>query len=219
MRYAAWLLSLALACRPGDGAEPGPAPAAAPTPTAAPAPVAAAAAHEVLPTEPGAAGESLYQLAVQLEDQAETKVALSQFRGHPVLIAMFYASCPHACPMLVSKIRRIEQRLTPQARAGLRVLLVSFDGQRDTPEVLRTAAERQGVDLKRWRLARAEEADVRQVAAVLGVKYRRLSDGSFNHSSLITLLDAAGRPAGRLEGLTEPEAPLVARIESLGGAP
>jgi len=42
---------------------------------------------------------------------------------------------------------------------------------------------------------------VRALAALLGVQYRRLPDGDFNHSSTIELLDAEGRIAARTNTL------------------
>lgn len=59
------------------------------------------------------------------------------------------------------------------------------------------------MDESRWRLLRAPEETVRDIAALLGIKYRRLPDGSFNHSSVITLLD--------------PDGAIVARDDAIGG--
>jgi protein SCO1/2 len=48
-------------------------------------------------------------------------------------------------------------------------------------------------DPKRWTFASASDSDARKVAAALGVSYRRLPTGEFDHSLLITLLDSEGR--------------------------
>jgi protein SCO1/2 len=97
-------------------------------------------AHEA--TEPGEArrGESVYQLAGSLRDQTGARVGLDVFRGHPVLVSMFYASCPDACPLLIEEIRQFESTLPVSVRADLRVLLVSLDPARDTPEALHRLA-------------------------------------------------------------------------------
>jgi protein SCO1/2 len=50
-------------------------------------------------------------------------------------------------------------------------------------------------------LARAEESDVRELAAVLGIRYRQLPSGVFSHSAVITLLDADGIVRARTENL------------------
>jgi protein SCO1/2 len=131
---------------------------------------------------------------------------------------MFYASCPYACPTLISDVKRLEQMLDEKARAGTRVLLVTFDPDRDTPEKLTELARTHKVDTTRWRFARAPKDDTRDLANVLGLKYRQLENGEFNHSSVITVIDGGGNIRGRVEGLEQPNADLVATLQKLARA-
>ena len=135
---------------------------------------------------------SVYQLKVNLENQLAESVALNQYQGHPTLVTMFYASCPHVCPMLISTITLTESKLTPGERAELRVLAVSIDPERDTPKLLKQRFEDHSLDGKRWTLTRPELDQVRLVASVLGVKYKQLPSGEFSHSTKIILLDRGG---------------------------
>jgi len=175
-------------------------------------------AHETPPAGAPSRSQSVYALSAALVDQHGQRVGLDLFRGYPVLISMFFASCPDACPLLIADIQRIEAELPPRVRADLRVVLVSFDTERDTPEALLALAKARGLDQSRWRLLRAPDDTVREIAALLGIKYRRLPDGSFNHSSLITLLDRAGVVQSRLEGIGQPHADLLARLGAMGPA-
>jgi protein SCO1/2 len=154
-------------------------------------------------------------LELKLADQNNHQIGLDHFRGRPVLIAMFYSSCPFACPTLVSDLHRLEQKLSPELRDNLRVLLVSFDSEHDTPPVLKAVVESRHLDEARWTLAQASDDSVRQLAMVLGLKYRKLADGSFNHSSAITLLDAQGVVAGRIDGLSLPADTLLEKLRGL----
>jgi protein SCO1/2 len=95
--------------------------------------------------------------------------------------------------MLITSMQVYESRLAKSSQTRLRVLLVSFDAERDTPKQLDELARRHHTDPSRWTLASAHEADARKIAALLGFSYRRLPDGSFDHSLLITLLDGEGR--------------------------
>jgi protein SCO1/2 len=158
--------------------------------------------HESMEAAPPR-GDSIYALSASLVDQRGRAVGLNVFRGHPVLISMFYASCPDACPLLIADLQRIERELPPRIRADLRIVLVSLDPGRDTPDALLALARARHVDESRWRLLRAPEDTVREIAALLGIKYRRLPDGNFNHSSVITLLS--------------PDGAIVARDEAIGG--
>ena len=67
--------------------------AGAVTPAAAAAPVREAA---VAPAE--ARGPSIYELGSTLRDEKGQTRGLDAFRGHPVLVTMFYGSCATACP-------------------------------------------------------------------------------------------------------------------------
>ena len=136
--------------------------------------------------------ESIYHLEASLTNQAGQTQHLDVHRGHPVLITMFYASCPAVCPMIVDTLRATERELTPAERANLRVLLVSIDPERDTAQALAELANSRRIDTSRWTLARADEATVRNIAALLNIQYRKLPSGEFNHSTVITLLSASG---------------------------
>jgi protein SCO1/2 len=138
------------------------------------------------------AGDSVYQLHPALTDQDGRPYDLATTRGAPVLASMFYSGCEMVCPTIFQTIAQTVKTLPAAEAARLRVLMVSFDPERDTVDVLKATAKRHGCD-ERWRLVRASDADVRRIAAVLGVQYRRLASGEFNHSSSIMLLDAEGR--------------------------
>lgn len=137
-------------------------------------------------------GESLYQLKLDLTDQTNTHIGLDVFHGRPVLITMFYGGCPYVCPLTINTLQSTEAALDPGIREQLRVLLVSLDSDNDTPDILAEIARKHNVDTTRWKLARADAHDVRKLAAVLGVRFRKLPEGGFNHSTVITLLDADG---------------------------
>lgn len=188
----------------------------------APAPAAVEAPAPSLPPTSSAVGlpdSPLYDLQVQLEDQEGQKVGLDVWRGHPTVLTMFYATCKAACPMLVSKMRGVEAGLSPAARDAIRVLMISFDPERDTPELLRATAAEQHLDLQRWRLVRPAPSDVRLLSALLGVKFNRLSNGDFNHSSVLVLIDRDGRPVARLGTLSDDPAPFLAAAEALVATP
>jgi protein SCO1/2 len=145
-------------------------------------------------------GTSIYQLQPPLTDQDGQAFELASLRGQPVLASMFYSSCQMVCPMIFETIQQTLAALPVAERNRVRVLMVSFDPARDTAAVLKRTAEAHGCGA-RWTLARPDDAGARKVAALLGVQYRRLTDGEFNHSSSIELLDVEGRIASRTSTL------------------
>ena len=144
---------------------------------------------------------SVYNLQVPVEDQFGEITGLDRYKGQPVLITMFYASCPHVCPMLISTIKLTESKLSDEERADLRVLTISIDPKRDTPEKLRETIERHSVDATRWSMVRPDPGDLRTIAGVFGVKYKQLPDGEFSHTTRIVLLDREGTQVASTEQL------------------
>ena len=159
------------------------------------------------------AADSIYQLPLSLTDQNGTLFGLDTRRGAPLIVSMFYSSCAYVCPMLIETIQATEQKLTPEERARLRVLLVSFDPDVDTVPVLRKMADARRVDGARWQLARTDAASVRKFAAVLGIQYRAIGKGDFNHSTMLVSIDAEGRIAGRTSELAAADPGFVRAVK------
>jgi protein SCO1/2 len=155
--------------------------------SAAAAPVAPAA----LPRD------SIYQLDAPLTDQSGRRLTLASRRGSPQLVVMFYTSCKFICPTIIDTVLDVDRKLTPAERQRFGVLLISLDAQRDDPGALRAVADKRGLDLARWTLVQPRPADVRAIAGLLGVRYRPLEGGEFNHTGVLVLLDADGRIVAR----------------------
>jgi protein SCO1 len=159
--------------------------------------------------------QSIYNLAAKLVDQSGALRGLDMHRGHPVLVTMFYGSCDVACPLLIDTLRSFERSLTPAERAHIRVLLISIDPEHDTTESLRALATARRIDLSRWTLVHTDEATVRKIAAVLGIQYRRLPDGNYNHASVISLLTPRGEIAMQSTVLGKADEQLAASLRDL----
>ncbi|MBI5849602.1 MAG: SUMF1/EgtB/PvdO family nonheme iron enzyme [Planctomycetes bacterium] len=154
---------------------------------------------------------SLWQLASRWTDHTGRARVLSEWRGRPTLVAMVFTNCRYACPRLAADARRVLDALRPDERARLRGVLVTFDTERDTPERLAAFAKEQGLDTATWTLLRGNAADVRELAAVLGVAYQQAPSGDFAHSNVITLVDADGVIVHRQQGLeVEPIGSVIA---------
>jgi len=171
----------------------------------------AGAAHAAAPLP----GDSIYRLSVMLTDQDGRAAPLAARRGTPQLVSMFYSSCTMVCPMIIDTMKATRHAAGDPARLGL--LAVSFDPARDDLGALRRYATGHKLDRRWWTLARTTPQGTRALAVLLGVQYRPLPDGGFNHSSEVLLLDAEGRIVARTSviGRTDPE--FVAAVRRLAG--
>ena len=166
-----------------------------------------ASESEAVPVTASLPGKSLYQLPIKLTDQDGRIFSLTDQRGKPVIISMFYNACQFVCPMLIDTLEYTLAALTSEQRARASILLVTIDPARDSVEVLKGIATKRQLNPAQWTLARTDEASVRKLAALLGIQYRLLENGDYNHSTVLILLDAEGRIAGSTSdiGKVDPE--------------
>jgi protein SCO1/2 len=156
--------------------------------------------------------ESLYQLDAGFTDDSGRAFTLGELRGRPVVLNMFFASCGYACPLLVTDMQAIRAKLPAGIRARAVFVLVSFDTARDTPAALAQYRAQRALD-GQWILLHGDDNAVRELAALLGVKYKQEADGAFSHSNLLTILNPAGeivhQRTGLKDGLDEAAAALA----------
>lgn len=158
---------------------------------------------------------SMYQLDGAFTDQDGNSVSLGVFRGQPVLIGMVYASCPSACPLLITRLKKVLAELPEKARSEVKVVLVSLDPKRDTPEKLTELAKLHKLDGAQWRMLRSDDATMREVAAVLGVRFRDDGNGLISHTSNIAVLDRDGIIVLQTEKLAPPPPAMLEKLIAL----
>ena len=144
--------------------------------------------------------KSIYQTEAQWTNDAGETVTLTTLRGRPVVLAMFFANCEYACPVLVNDMKRLRDTLPPEVRAKTQFVLVSFDADRDTPAALHAYRNRGALD-SAWTLLRGDDSAVQELAMLLGVKFKRDARGQFAHSNLLTILNEAGEVTHQRSGL------------------
>lgn len=155
---------------------------------------------------------SVYDLDAEWRDQQGRARTLASLRGRPQLVAMIYTHCATTCPLTVADMKRIE-RAAGAADVGF--LLVSLDPDRDSSARLAAFAREHDLAPARWTLLSGrDDADVRELAAALGVRYRRLSPDELAHSNTLTLLDASGEVAWQRAGPGD-DADVVAAVRAL----
>ena len=160
-------------------------------------------------------GESIYNLKTKWTSMDGVDVNLSSLRGQPLVVAMGYTSCESACPIIVEDIKRIEMSLPKEARAAVTFAFFSFDSVRDTPERLRAFATMHKLDLKQWWLFQGSPTSVRELAAVLGISYKKDPQGNLDHSNIISLIDSNGVIKFQKAGLKQDSKDFLAKLIEL----
>jgi protein SCO1/2 len=145
-------------------------------------------------------------IAFELIDQDGRAVTPASFGDKWLLVYFGYTHCPDACPTALNDIAEALDRLGAR-RARVQPLFVTLDPERDTLDVLKpyTATFQAGI----VGLTGAPER-IAALAKAYHVEYRReparVSGYDLDHSSVIFLIDPAGRAVARFSHETPPEA-------------
>jgi protein SCO1/2 len=158
---------------------------------------------------------SLYQLDSAWTNDTGAVVKLASLKGRPQVVAMFFANCTYACPMLVYQMQQIEASLPETLRDKVGFTLISFDTERDIPAVLHNYRVGHALANERWTLLRGGPDDVLELAALLSVKFKKDAQGQFLHSNVITLLNAEGEILCQQTGLNGDQGEIIRRVSEL----
>lgn len=136
----------------------------------------------------------LPDLRFDLTDGAGRAVSGGSFLGRDVVLYFGYTHCPDACPLTMTHLHLVMQKLGPLAD-HVRILFVSVDPARDTPAVVgqyAAAFDPRAVGLT------GRMGEIEALAKRYRVAFTRgpdLGHGAYevNHSSAIYVFDARGR--------------------------
>ncbi len=131
-----------------------------------------------------------------VDDRGAT-VALSQFRGGPVVVSAIFTSCTVRCPMTVSKLRDVAAAYAKGGRE-VPIVVMTLDPKADTVARLRRFKESRSLP-DSWHFIRGSLEDTRALARWLEV-HAAWDDAHVDHDVKIAVFDASGRLARGFSG-------------------
>jgi protein SCO1/2 len=151
-----------------------------------------------------------------LIDQDGRTVTEETYRGKWLLVYFGYTHCPDTCPMTLGNIDAALAQLDPGMRARIQAIFVTVDPERDTPAVMKDYVgafpEAGIVGLS----GTPEQVTMIEKAYRIFVQRHDAHDGdySMDHTSVIHIVDPAGKFAGLASDLMGPDR-LAARLRQL----
>lgn len=129
-----------------------------------------------------------------------------------VVMDFVYTTCTTVCPVLSAIFGQVQQRLGAELGPELRMVSLSVDPSRDTPERLKAyaATHRAGPD---WIWLTGDKPEVDEVLRGLGAYAPNFED----HPSMVLVGDARTGEWKRFFGFTGPDT-IVAAVEALQAA-
>jgi protein SCO1/2 len=136
-----------------------------------------------------------------LIDQHSKPVSLSAFKGKVVAVNFMYTTCqlPDFCVRLVNHFAVLQKRLSTRLGRDLILLTISFDPERDRPDVLDHYAAQWKPVPGTWHFLTGSTADVGRVLDQFGVS-AFANEGLMDHSLRTVVIDRRGTLAATLEG-------------------
>jgi protein SCO1/2 len=156
-------------------------------------------------------GTSILQLESEWTNQNGQKVKLASLRGSPRLLVMLYTKCETACPLIVEDLKDIAKDVDAKRTSKIAVSIFSLDSFRETPKSLAQFSVKRKLP-SHWELFTSNADAVAELAAALGVRYRRLPNGDFIHSNVIYFLNANGEIVAQKEGIKSPRGEFIQKI-------
>lgn len=126
----------------------------------------------------------------------ETVVFPEDFEGQPLILGFIYTNCPDICSFITSNIRNVYLEMeTPE---DIQFALVTFDPQRDTPEILKKYAQSFEMDRDPFQFLTADSSTIASFMERMEVRTQEsyseeMENGErmyfINHSDKILLIN------------------------------
>ena len=158
-----------------------------------------------------------------LQQSDGTQLVPGELHGHWTLVFLGFTSCPDVCPTTLAELAQAQKQweALPEARRP-RVLFVSVDPERDTPDRI---GEYAAFFHRDTLAATADIPSLEAFARSLSLVFMKvpLGDGApadqytIDHSAALAVLDPEARMAGVVQGPLDPAA-IAADLAALTGA-
>jgi protein SCO1/2 len=130
----------------------------------------------------------------QLTDQSGKTVKLADLRGTPLLVFFGFTHCSSVCPTALNQLRQLER----EHRAELgktRIVIISVDGERDTPQSMSAWLTPISGNFIGLTGAPARVHDIASNFSAAFFKQEATAPGEYQiqHNSQVFLVDAKGR--------------------------
>ncbi|MEF2546991.1 SCO family protein [Aurantimonas sp. E1-2-R+4] len=132
-----------------------------------------------------------------LVDQNGAAITEADLTGKPSAVFFGFTHCPEVCPTTLYELAGYQRQLKQEGK-DLRVVFVTVDPERDTPEILKDYVEAIGADITAITGAPDKIAAMLRGWGVYSAKVGEGPDYSMDHTATTFLLDADGALAGTL---------------------
>jgi protein SCO1/2 len=122
-----------------------------------------------------------------LKNPVRGSTSLEDFRGDTVLLFFGYTRCPDVCPFTLARLAKVYRELDEPA--GIKVVMITIDPGRDTPEITQSYVESFHPDFIGLS---GDNNQIAEVAKRFFIGISQLPDGLYSHTDMVLVVDSKG---------------------------
>jgi protein SCO1/2 len=127
-----------------------------------------------------------------LTDQAGKSFRMSDCKGTVLLVSFIFTTCNGSCPATTHRMSLVQQELKSRGLledGRVRLVSITLDPARDTPEVLARYMRLYDADPEHWSFLTGPVEDVQRTITAWDMWVRPTANGQLDHPSRIFLVD------------------------------
>ncbi|MFO1475769.1 MAG: SCO family protein [Verrucomicrobiota bacterium] len=157
-------------------------------------------------------------------NQSGAAFSTADYRGQALAIEFLFTRCPFPtyCPYMAANFESVQQQLLarPNSPTNWQLLTLTFDPEFDTPEILRTYAERHHYNPAHWTFATGSLVDITAIAEQFGLVFWHDESGGITHNLRAAVIGPDGKVRQIFAGNEwKPEELAAALVEAAAARP
>jgi len=128
-----------------------------------------------------------------LADHEQKAFNTAEYAGKPLLVTFIYTTCPDICNSIVATLVPAIEAVKKELGDNFNAIVVGFDAEYDTPEMMKEFALHHEADFKLVRFASGDKETIDRMVKDFGFYYEEREEGAFNHLGLVSIVDKEGK--------------------------
>ncbi|MGR3319919.1 MAG: SCO family protein, partial [Candidatus Anammoxibacter sp.] len=129
-----------------------------------------------------------------LINQDNEPVILDSLIGKPLVMSFIFTRCqlPTMCPLIMEKVAKVQKEINKEYKDKVFFVIMTFDPEYDTPEVLKKYGEGYGVDYDNLIYLTGKKSDMDKALTHFRVYAKEEAPGQIAHTMETMVLDEKG---------------------------
>jgi len=128
-----------------------------------------------------------------LIDQENRPFNTKEYAGKPLLVTFIYTTCPDICNSIIATLVPAIEEVKKELGDNFNAIVVGFDSEYDTPEMMKEFALHHEADFNLVRFASGDSETIGKMIRDFGFYFEVREEGAYNHLGLVSIVDKEGK--------------------------